>query len=166
MARPRVTRIRQLTPGQTQRLEAMRHISRLLDSALVVPGTSYRIGLDPILGLLPGIGDLVSPLFAGFILWQSRDLGLSRVIQLRMIFNVAIDTLVGVIPIVGDLFDCAWKANDKNLALLERHALEERRASLGDWLFVGGMIALLVIVAAIPFVLAGWLLRAIGRGFS
>jgi hypothetical protein len=165
MAPPRVTRIRQLTPGQMQRLEALRHISRLLDSALVVPGTSYRIGLDPILGLVPGIGDLVSPLFAGFLLWQGRDLGLPRVVQLRMIFNVAIDTLTGVIPIVGDLFDFAWKANDKNLALLERYALEERPASPGDWLFVGGMIVLLAMLAAIPFVLAGWVVRAIGRGF-
>ena len=63
MARPRVTRLRQLTPGQTQRLEGLRGISRLLDSAFLVPGTNYRVGLDPILGLIPGIGDLVSPLF-------------------------------------------------------------------------------------------------------
>src|SRR5436190_14294705 len=110
MARPRVTRIRQLTPWQTQRLAALRRISTLLDSAFVVPGTSYRIGLDPILGLIPGIGDLVSPLFTIGILWHSHDLGLPRVVQLRMIFNVAIDTLVGAVPLIGDLFDFAWKA--------------------------------------------------------
>src|SRR5215212_9471917 len=115
MARGRVTRIRQLTPGQTQRLQALRGISRLLDSAFVVPGTSYRFGLDPILGLIPGIGDLVSPLFTIGILWQARDLGLPRVVQLRMLFNVGIDTLCGVVPLVGDLFDFAWKSNDMNL---------------------------------------------------
>ncbi len=163
MATPRVTRIRQLTPGQAQRLEALRRISRLLDSAFVVPGTSYRFGLDPILGLVPGIGDLVSPLFTIGILWQGHDLGLPRIVQLRMIFNAAIDTLVGAVPLVGDLFDFAWKANDMNLALLEQHAYEERHASVGDWIFVVGLTLLVLIMAAIPFVLAVYVIRAVGR---
>ena len=163
MARPRVTRIRQLTPGQTQRLEALRRISQLLDSAFLLPGTSYRFGLDPILGLIPGIGDLVSPLFTIGILWQGRDLGLPRIVQLRMIVNVAIDTLLGAVPLIGDLFDFAWKANDMNLAMLEKHGYEERPASTGDWLFVVGLTVLLVIMAAMPVVLAGWLIRSLGR---
>ena len=158
MARPRVTRLRPLTPGQSQRLAALRRISTLLDSAFLVPGTSYRIGLDPILGLVPGLGDLLSPLFTIGILWHGRDLGLPRIVQLRMIFNVAIDTLVGAVPLVGDLFDFAWKANDMNLALLEEHGYEERPASAGDWLFVGGLTLLLVLLAAIPFILAGWVI--------
>jgi hypothetical protein len=145
------------------RLEALRHVSRLLDSAFVVPGTTYRIGLDPILGLVPGLGDLASPVFAAIMLWQSRDFGLPRVVQLRMLFNVAIDALVGLLPVVGDIFDFAWKANDKNLVLLERHAYEERRPTAGDWLFVTGLIALLVVIAAIPFLLAGWLIAVVGR---
>ena len=163
MARGRVTRIRQLTPGQAQRILALRGISRLLDSAFVLPGTSYRFGLDPIIGLIPGIGDLVSPLFTIGILWQARDLGLPRVVQLRMLFNVGIDTLCGAVPLIGDLFDFAWKANDMNLALLEKHAEEEHPASRGDWFFVVGLIVLLLVVAAIPFVLAGWLIGALGR---
>lgn len=148
---PRVTRLRQLTPGQTQRLDALRKVSQLLDSALPVPGTSWRIGLDPILGLVPVLGDLVSPLFAIGMIWQARELGVPKVVQLRMIFNVALDSLLGVIPVVGDLFDFAWKANNKNLALLERHAYEEHRATAGDWLFVILMIAVLVALAALPF---------------
>ncbi len=163
MARPRVTRLRQHTTGQTQRLEALRGISRLLDSAFLVPGTNYRIGLDPILGLIPGIGDLVSPLFTIGLLWQGRDLGLPRVIQLRMIFNVAIDTLLGVVPLVGDLFDFAWKANDKNMAMLEEYAYEEKPASAHDWFFVAGFTLLLLVMAAVPLVLAGWLIAALGR---
>ena len=163
MARPRVTRIRRLTSGQTQRLEALRHISRLLDSQFLLPGTSYRFGLDPILGLIPGIGDLVSPLFTIGILWQGRDLGLPRIVQLRMLFNVAIDTLLGAVPLIGDLFDFAWKANDMNLALLDLHAYEERTASASDWLFVVGLIVLLVVMAAIPFILVGWLIGVLGR---
>ena len=155
--KPPVTRIRQLTPRQVRGLEALRNVAQMLDSAFVVPGTSYRFGLDPILGLVPGLGDLVSPLFTIGILWQARELALPRIVQLRMIFNVAIDSLVGVVPLLGDLFDFAWKANKMNLALLERHAQEERPASAGDWLFVILMVALVVLVAVIPFVIIGWL---------
>ena len=136
-------------------------MAQLLDSAFVVPGTSYRIGLDPILGLVPGLGDLVSPLFAIGILWQARDLAIPRVVQLRMIVNVAIDALLGAVPLVGDLFDFAWKANTMNLALLERHAQEERTASSGDWLFVVAMVLMLLGIAALPFVIAGWLVAAV-----
>jgi hypothetical protein len=149
--------MRQLSPAQEQRLDVLRRVSRLLDSALVVPGTSYRVGLDPILGLFPGLGDLVSPIFTIGLLWQARDLGLPRVVQARMIFNVAIDTLLGVVPVAGDLFDFAWKANDMNMTLLERHAYEEHPAAAGDWLFVSGLTALLLLIAAVPFVLLAWL---------
>ena len=164
--KPRVVRMRQLTPGQEQRLAVLRHFSRLLDSAMVVPGTSFRFGLDPILGLIPGIGDLVSPLFTIGVIWQARDLGIPKVVQLRMIFNVAIDTLLGMVPLAGDLFDFAWKANDMNLALLDRHAREEHRPSSGDWLFVSGMVLILAVIAVMPFFLLGWLLSGVSRLFA
>jgi hypothetical protein len=161
-----VTRLRRLTPGQEQRLALLRRMARLLDSAVALPGTTFRFGLDPILGLIPGLGDLVSPLFTLGIIWQARDLGISRVVLMRMIFNAAIDTLIGVIPIAGDLFDFAWKSNDMNLALLERHAYEERRPSTGDWTFVILSIAMLLIIAAIPFLLLGWMLNLMASLFS
>ena len=158
---PRVVRLRPLTAAQQQRLEALRHTARLLDSAFQVPGTTYRIGLDPILGLVPGIGDLVSPIFTIGILWQGHDLGISRVVLVRMLGNVLVDAAVGAVPIVGDLFDFAWKANERNLALLELHATEERAPSGGDWVFVAALTALILIIAAIPFVLTGLLLWAL-----
>jgi hypothetical protein len=160
-----VTRIRRLTPAQEQRLEMIRRVSRMLDSGFVVPGTSLRYGLDPILGLIPGLGDFVSPLFTIGVLWQARDLGIPRVVQLRMIFNVAIDALLGIVPVAGDLFDFAWKANDMNVALLERHAYQEHRPAAGDWLFVSAMILILLIIAITPFFLFGWLMSAIGGLF-
>jgi hypothetical protein len=163
--RPRVTRIRQLTPAQAQRLDALRKVAQVLDSAFLLPGTKWRVGLDPILGLVPGIGDLVSPLFTAGILWQARELGIPKIVQLRMIFNVAIDALLGVVPLVGDLFDFAWKANDMNMALLERHAREEHPASPGDWLFVVAMIVILVILAALPFVVAGYIFSLLRQLF-
>ena len=133
-------------------------MARLLDSALQVPGTSFRFGLDPILGLVPGIGDIVSPLFTLGIIWQARDLGLPRVVVLRMIINAALDTLIGLVPIAGDLFDFAWKSNIKNLALLEQHVYEERAPSTGDWAFVAVSMVVVLIIAAVPFLLVGWLL--------
>ena len=162
---PRVIRLRQLTPSQTRRLETLRRIASLLDSAFLVPGTSYRIGLDPILGLIPGFGDLAAPLFAIAVLWHAREVGVPKVVQLRMIFNVAIDALFGVVPLAGDLFDFAWKANDMNLVLLERHAYEEHRASAGDWLFVLLMFLLVAVIAAVPFLVAGALVAATSRLF-
>jgi hypothetical protein len=156
-----VTRIRQLTPGQSQALEALRKVAQVLDSAFPVPGTSYRVGLDPILGLVPGLGDLVSPLFTIGILWQARTLSVPRVVQLRMILNVAIDAILGVVPVVGDLFDFAWKSNNKNMALLERHAQEEHPATPGDWIFVSTMMLLVILIGVMPFILMGWLVATI-----
>jgi hypothetical protein len=156
-----VTRLRRLTPGQEQRLEVLRRISGLLDSAVAVPGTRFRVGLDPILGLIPGLGDLVSPIFTFGIIWQAREIGVPRAVVMRMIFNVAIDTLVGLVPVVGDLFDFAWKANNRNLALLERHAYEERGGSAADWTFVIAAISLLLVIAAVPFLVLGWLMSMV-----
>jgi len=151
-------RLRPLTQGQQQRLATLRRVADLLDSAFVVPGTTYRVGLDPIVGLVPWIGDLASPIFTIALLWQARDVHIPKIVQLRMIFNAAIDALIGVVPIVGDLFDFGWKSNQMNMALLERHAYEHHRSSAADWLFVLAMVAIVVVVAAIPFLVAGWLI--------
>lgn len=157
-----VVKLRSLTRGQEQRLATLRRIAELLDSAFVVPGTTYRIGLDPIIGLIPMIGDLASPLFTIGLLWQAYDLRIPKVVQMRMIFHAAIDALIGAVPFFGDLFDFGWKANQMNLALLERHAYEERHADAGDWLFVVAMMVLLMAIAALPFVLAGLAISWLG----
>jgi hypothetical protein len=165
MARSHVVRLRALTPAQEQRLQGLRKLAALLDSAFIVPGTSYRIGLDPIFGLIPGLGDLVSPLFTVGILVQGWQIGIPKVVQLRMIFNVAIDSLVGAVPIVGDLFDFAWKSNDMNMTLLERHAYEEHRPSAGDWAFVTLMVVVVLVLAVLPLVLMAWLGSMMARAF-
>jgi hypothetical protein len=151
-------RLRPLSQRQQSTLVALRRVAELMDSAFVLPGTTYRIGLDPIIGLVPWVGDLVSPLFTIALLWQARDVRVPKVVLARMIFNAAVDAVVGAIPFAGDLFDFGWKANQRNMALLERHAYEEHRASLGDWAFVLAMIAIVVALAALPFVIAAWLI--------
>lgn len=128
-----------------------------MDSAFLVPGTTYRIGLDPIIGLVPWVGDLVSPLFTIALLWQARDVRVPKVVLLRMIGNAAVDAIIGAIPLAGDLFDFGWKSNQRNMALLERHAYEEHRLSPGDWLFVLAMMAVVLLVAVVPLIVAGWL---------
>ena len=150
-------RPRPLTQGQQTRLAALRRVAELLDSAFVLPGTTYRIGLDPIIGLVPGIGDLVSPLFTIALLWQARDVSVPKVVLTRMIFNAGVDAIIGAIPFAGDLFDFGWKSNQRNMALLERHAYEEHRPTAGDWAFVMAMMVLAIVLAAVPFVLAGLL---------
>lgn len=103
-----------------RRLAGARALARLLDSAVRVPGTNIRFGLDSILGLIPGLGDVAGAAFAGYIILLGSQLGVSRAVIVQMVSNVAIDTAVGSVPILGDIFDVAWKSNMKNLALLER----------------------------------------------
>jgi hypothetical protein len=108
-----------LPPRDSAALDGARLLARLLDEAVEIPGTSWRIGIDPIVGLVPGIGDLVSAILSTWILLVGVRLGAPGSVVARMALNVAIDTLVGAIPIGGDLFDFAWKSNVKNVRLLE-----------------------------------------------
>jgi hypothetical protein len=154
-------RLRSLSPGMQARLELLRQWSTRLDSAFEIPGLRVRFGWDPLLGLLPGIGDLVTPIYAIVVLVTAVQLGIPRVVQLRMLLNVIVDAVIGVIPVLGDLFDVAWKANDWNMRLLERHAWEERPPAWADWLFVATIALAMLAVVSVPIVLlwlvASWL---------
>jgi hypothetical protein len=147
-----------LRESDARTLAALRRWSVLLDSAFRVPGTQMTFGLDPIIGLIPILGDLTTPIFAGLLLLHAVRLRIPRVVQLRMVLNAAIDLAVGLIPVAGDLFDFGWKANVKNLALLERYAHSGAKAALGDWLFVSVVIGVLLAAALIPILFAAWLL--------
>jgi hypothetical protein len=144
-------------------LDVMRRWARVFDSAFRIPGTGIRFGIDPLLGLVPGLGDLASPVFALFLLWHGARLRVPKVVLARMVLNSLIDVAVGVVPVVGDLFDFAWKANAWNLALLEKHAMPGQRASSGDYVFVILCGLVIVVVALIPilmlFALGAWLQR-------
>lgn len=139
-------------------LAALRKWSVLLDSAFRVPGTRLTFGLDPIIGLIPGIGDVTTPLFSAVLLLHAVRLRIPRVVQLRMLMNAAIDLAIGLVPLVGDLFDLGWKANVRNLALLERHAHPDAKATASDWVFVLVILGGLVLVAVTPLLIIGWLL--------
>ena len=129
-----------------------RLIAWLLDDLIPIPGTKFRIGLDPIIGLVPGLGDAIGALFSAFIINEARSLGAPRSILLRMIGNVALETVVGAIPFAGDIFDAAFKANTRNLALLARYQLDPIGSRRSSRFFVLGFSLLLALVVA--FVIA------------
>jgi hypothetical protein len=152
-------------PTDPRRLETVRRWARVFDSAFRIPGTQIRFGLDPILGLFPGLGDVVSPIFSVVLLWHGARLRVPKIVLARMAFNALIDVAVGVIPGLGDLFDFAWKANTWNLALIEKHALPGQRATSWDYVFV--ILCSLVVAAAalVPILLVWSLLSWIDRQF-
>ena len=134
------------------RTRRVRVLGKLLDNSIPIPGTPWKIGLDPIIGLIPGIGDLIGAALSGYIILEAARANVSTITLARMLLNVGIDTLVGAVPALGDVFDAAWKANMKNVALLERHlalqpdSITERRAVTGA--AVAAVLVLVVIVAA------------------
>ena len=122
-------RVEVLLPGEVSRAETLQRLdalATLMDSAFVIPGTSVRMGLDGLIGLVPVIGDLVTTAISSYILYEARRLGASRLTIARMAANVAVDGVIGAIPIAGDVFDIAFRANRRNMRILRRH-LERRR---------------------------------------
>ena len=153
-------------PPDPRELEVLRRWARIFDSAFRIPGTQITFGIDPIIGLIPGLGDLASPVLSLFFIWHGVRLGVPKVVLARMAINALVDGVIGSVPIVGDLFDFAWKANDWNLALLERHAVPGRRPTSGDWLFVILCCLVVVTVALLPILLLAWLGFWLGRRFA
>jgi hypothetical protein len=140
-----------------------RFLADLLDQRFTIPGTSIRIGLDPILGLIPGIGDTLATIAGSAILLIAVQLNVPKIVVIRMAINAAANALIGAIPIFGDVFSIWFRSNARNAELLERYAdTESRRANFNDWLFVIGIIAVVVLVAAGTIVALIWLMRLIG----
>src|SRR3954469_4454007 len=116
-------------PSRQERIARIEALAALLDTAFLIPGTGIRFGLDALIGLLPGIGDAITTAMALYIVSEARALGAPRLLVARMIANVAIDGMVGAVPLVGDAFDVAFRANRRNIALLREHLDRvERRA--------------------------------------
>ena len=143
---------------RARRIELLRRWSRLMDSAYRVPGTQIRFGWDPIVGLVPGVGDVATASFAVTLLYHAYLLGVPRVVLIRMILNILIDLAAGLVPVAGDVADIAWKSNSANLALLERHERPGVKPSSGDWAIV--LLAFVVIGGVLALVLTSVVLMA------
>lgn len=140
----------------------LEQLSYVLDGLFRVPGTQWRVGLDALVGLVPGVGDFVTSAASFYILAAGVRYGVPKVTLLRMGANVAIDYLLGAVPVVGDLFDAAWKSNRKNVELLRGRSLvpagEARRGRLSDWLFLGLIVAVLLALLVGSVLFSLWLL--------
>lgn len=148
--------------GHSERaVERLRGLAWLLDNSIPIPGTRIRIGLDALIGLIPGLGDAAGAVLSSYILVEAGGLGVSRSTLLRMATNVLIESVVGLIPLAGDLFDAGWKANQRNIKLLERSMTAPGLAQRRD----RGFVAVLVIGTAVTvlglaaggFLLLKWL---------
>jgi len=134
-------------------------IAYIMDEVVRVPGTKFRFGLDPLLGLIPGIGDTSSALVSAFALVQAVRLGVPKILLMRMAANVLVNELIGVVPVVGDAFSFWFKSNARNYEIIKHHRLGTAVPKRSDWLFVIGILLLVFVIVcagiAISFLLLG-----------
>jgi hypothetical protein len=119
------------SPSRAERIARLDALATLMDSAFIVPGKQIRLGLDAVIGLIPGIGDAITTLIGLYVIREARELGAPRWLVARMLGNVAIDGIVGAVPLLGDVFDAAWRANRRNLKLLRDHLAKAESRTIG-----------------------------------
>jgi hypothetical protein len=135
-------------------LVQLQRLSHLLDNAIALPGTDYRIGLDPFLGLIPGAGDVAGTALSAYIVIQAARWKLPAATLIRMLLNVCLDWLMGTLPLLGDLFDVGWKSNARNVALLEHHLSSPQTSQAADRWVVLLVFAVLGLLLALSISLA------------
>lgn len=145
------------------RNETLRSLEILLDEAFRIPGTGFRFGLDGVIGLIPGLGDVIAGLLSFVIPLAAWMRGVPYVTLLRMCLNLGIGVLVGSVPILGDIFDVVWKANRRNYRLLQLHLREPRRHTWRDWAFLLVLVVCLAVLFAVPIVLVVWMVIWLAR---
>lgn len=140
-----------------------RGLARVLDDLIRIPGTNVGIGLDPIIGLIPGVGDMLGGLMSGYILLVAAREGVPASVLTRMLGNIALDSLVGIVPVVGDLFDVGVKSNRRNVDLLDRYLATPSKTKTAS----RGIVAVIVLAAlllVVGTIAAGvWIVRLLGR---
>lgn len=148
------------TSGAAGTRDSLERLAWILDSSIPLPG-GFRIGLDGLIGLIPGVGDAAGALISSYIITQAAKLGAPKTVLARMGINVILETLIGLIPIVGDLFDFAWKANQRNIRLLDEYMLQPRqtrtRSGFMVGLFIAALLIVLIFVIWVGLALLNWL---------
>ena len=138
-------------------------LSHLLDDFIKVPGTPVRFGLDGIVGVIPGIGDLIGGIASCIIIIAAWVRGVSYGTVLRMVANVGIEVVFGSIPILGDMFDIAWRANRRNYALLTGSLYEPRKYTIQSWLFLAALCVVLIALVLLPMLFLTWMITHVMR---
>ncbi|HYJ78007.1 MAG TPA: DUF4112 domain-containing protein [Longimicrobiaceae bacterium] len=144
--------------GELRRLDALAY---LLDNSIPIPGTGRRVGLDALIGLVPGVGDAAGALLSSYIVVEGARLGAPPAVLLRMVLNVGVEAVAGALPFAGDLFDAWWKANDRNVRLLRRTVRAPDAARRSSLAVLVGVLALLLVVLGGAAVLAFLALQAL-----
>lgn len=151
------------------KLRRISQLAWLLDRSIPIGG-GRRIGLDPILGLVPGGGDALGTVLGAYVIFEAARLDVPMLVLLRMIGNLAIDGIVGTVPLLGDLFDAAWQANIRNVRLVERHARPDRPNSANPVLRLGALVGILLLlvgaIIALNVWVFVWLVAQVGQAFA
>ncbi len=150
--------------GDLFRNENLDILSRMLDTWFRVPGTNLRFGLDGIVGFVPGIGDFLGGAASCIIVVAAFFRGVPLVTVARMVANLAVEVVIGLVPFLGNLFDIGWRANRRNYALLEHSLTYGRRDTWRDWVYMGLLAVGLIALAMLPFLLLLWVTGALLRG--
>jgi hypothetical protein len=140
-----------------------RWLALIMDNFLRVPGTTFRFGLDPLMGLLPGIGDTGSAIISAMALIAAARRGIPKILLARMALNILINEAVGIIPVVGDAFSFWFKSNARNYELLKRQTGAPRRSTRGDWIFVALVLGALFVLLLVSLAVSFWLLYGLGK---
>lgn len=140
-----------------------RWLALVMDDFLRVPGTRFRFGLDPLIGLLPGLGDTGSAIVSALALIQAARRGVPKILLARMSLNILINEVVGIVPIVGDAFSFWFKSNARNYQIIKEHMGAPRVSRRSDWVFVFGVLALLFVVVCLGLVVSFLFLQLIAR---
>ena len=155
-AKPEILSPRMKRGGKAFDDENLDLLSHVLDDFIRIPGTSIRFGLDGIIGFVPGIGDIVGGLASCIIIIAAWVRGVSYATMARMVANVAIEVVVGSVPVLGDMFDIAWRANRRNYALLTGSVYEPRKHTVQSWFFLGGLCLVLAALVILPILALTW----------
>lgn len=146
-------------------MQRLRTLGKLLDNAIGIPGTKIRIGLDPIIGLIPGGGDTAGLILSSFIVLEAAQLGASKSALRTMALNILLETIAGTVPIIGDVFDVTWKSNIRNIELLEEHLQfprsNQKRNHRFAVLLIAGLALAFIGSIALSFYLLRWIFHLI-----
>jgi uncharacterized protein DUF4112 len=149
-------------PSRTERFRAFERryaaVSRMLDDLVPIPGTGQRIGLDPVIGLVPWIGDLISAAVGFWLIAEAARFRIPPVVRVRMILNTTVDLAVGAVPFLGDLFDIVSRSNSRNLELFRRYATDTNASTAEHRAFLAGLALVVVGLIWLAAMLLGWLL--------
>ena len=129
-------------------MEWIERVARWMDSRFVIPGTNIRFGIDPLMSLLPIVGDLMTYIVSGMLIYTMHNEGASKKVVIKMIFNSTLDAIIGAIPLVGTVFDVFYRANDRNVRLLKEHYLEGKHQGSGKGLLIAIALGALIVVGA------------------